>query len=390
MRGSSLETKVFQEKRRRKAIYIKLFLVLAPVVICLAMPRIPFEPLKRIVLALLLYITFAVSTTRSMSRALADDEFWVALTRKHGRLMALVAGCFLLMHATIDFLMWGFEEPPDIAYALWFDARLPMGAILFTSAVILGVMAGRAYTIAREPTVDLSLAEHLPVWLYKHTGEPKPMWARLAIIGVLPTLITLIIVIEGFLSQGLFYAGLDHSYIDKVEWISDHEITFRLVGYFETDCVGCGFEQSIYTVDLTTGKIESKESEYLDGFPKTRLFDGSVMSPDQTRIAYVADDYDLYVKPLNGGLFATRRVYRYPGLNFFGRHYEKLIDGLLISLLVGIVLAFPYFYANRKRVEVVRGFAAMTIWNLLWFAGSMMPSGFWLFSIHSYLWLPII
>lgn len=385
-----METKVFQEKRGRKAIYIKLFLVLAPVIICLVMPRIPFEPVKRIVLALLLYITFAVGMPRSMSRTLADDEFWVALTRRHGILLALVVGCFLLIHVTLDFLMWGLEEPADIANVLWFDARLPMGATLFASAAILGVMAGRTYTTAREPTEDQSPAEHFPGWLYKHAGEPKRIWCWLAIIGVLPTLITLIIVIEGYLSQGLFYAGLDHSYIDKVEWISDHEITLRLVGYFETDCSGCGYEHSIYSVDLVTRQTELVGSEYLRGSPKIKLFHGSVMSPDKTRIAYVADDYDLYVKQLNGGLFSTWRVYRYPGLNFFGRHYEKLIDGLLISLLVGIVLAFPYFCANRKRVEVVRGFAAMTIWNLLWFAGSMMPSGFWLFSIHSYLWLPII
>lgn len=363
--------------------------VLVPIFGCLVIPQIRFEPLQGVVLAFLIYIVFAVGASKSIIRTLADDEFWVALTRKHGLRMAIVAGCFLLTKLVLIFLMYGLEYPPRIAFELWFDTRLPLGTILFTSAIMLGVLAGRVYTVTREPTEDQSPPHHLPGWLCNHAGVPKQIWSWLAIIGVLPTLITLIIVLEGYFGRGLFYQPADHSYIDSVEWMSEHEITLRLVGYYITDCVGCSHQHSVYTVDLATRKVELVESEYLDGPPKTQLFRSSIMSPDGTAIAYVADNYDLYVKHPNGGLFSSRRVFRYPDLGFVGRHYKELIFGLLISLLVGIVLVFPYFYANRKRPEIHRAFVTLIIWNLAMFTGSMMSNVFSPLNLHIYLWRPI-
>ena len=391
MAEGALGMKTRQSLHSRRAFYIKVLILVVPFVVFLATPPVPFTPIRKVTAAFLLYIVFAIGATENVRQAFASDAFWVSLTRKRGILIGVISGCFLLIHIALGSLQW------EIGYSMWYDARLPLGAILFTSAVILGVMAGRDYSAAQYHAEDQAPAVHrtadaLPSsWLYAHSGEPKRLWFWLAIIGFLPTLITLIIVIEGCLDQGLFYAGLDHSYIDSVEWTSDHEITFRLVGFYITDCVGCGYGHSLYTVDLATQEVKLMKSEYFSwqGFPETRLFDHNVLSPDHSRLAYVANHYDLYVKQLNGGLFSIHRVYRYSGLNFFGRHFEALVHSLLISLLVGIALVFPYFYANRKRTGALRGFTAMVIWNLLLFAGSIMSSDFALFSINSYLWKPI-
>lgn len=367
---------------RRRVFYIKLLIFLTPIFV-FTIPSIPFAPFKRITLAFLIYTIFAAGTSRNIKHALADDQFWIGLFRKRSVIFGIVSSCFLLLHAILHLLMWGLEEPPHIAYILWFDARFPMGAILIVCSIILGVLAGQDYN-AEQQLDDEPSTTQASGWLYSSVGKPKRLWSWLVLIGLLPTLLTLAIVIEGSLSRGLFYAGHNHSYIDSIEWTSDHEITFRLVGFYLTDCFGCGYDHYWGVVDADTREVEWIEDEYFsEGFPETRAFRGSVVSPDGSKLAYVGNRYDIYVKQLDGGLFPTHRAYRYRA-SFWNRHYKELVTSLLIGLLAGIVLASPYFYTNRKSAVVRRGYIAIVIWNLAWFAGSF--SDFSLLSIHSYLW----
>lgn len=357
------------------------------------MPSFIITPISNILIALLVYIIFAIGTCENIKQALIDETFWIGLTRKSGTRFIIVSGCFLLVYTTLYYLLWELRSSPSFNYRIWDSAQLPMGALYTVCSIIVGVMAGREYSAMHEhPEGKPPESQSVPAtresgWLYTSSGDLKRLWRWLAIIGSLPALITLIIVIQGSLERGICFAPSDRSYIDNVEWTSDHKITFGLVGLHLTDCVGCGYEHSVYIIDINTGKADLVEREYFSrGFPETRVFDDSAESPDKSRLAYVANRYDLYIKESGDRLFPIHRVYKYPNTNFFERKAKKLVSGLLISSLVGIALVFPYFYANRKNVLAQRGFAVMVIWNLSLFAGTLVFHHFMRLNIYHYLW----